>query len=100
MKINGIEFECAWTLDCQQKQDFDFPIINVSTRYWPDHTAMPSIYIGDVLGGFELKPETYITGNSETECKYNTEQWIKAEVKKILTVLKAELYPDMGGEKK
>lgn len=24
-----------WTPDCQGKQDFDGPIITVSTRYWP-----------------------------------------------------------------
>lgn len=24
-----------WTLDCQGKQDFDGPLLSVSTRYWP-----------------------------------------------------------------
>lgn len=26
---------CAWEPDCQGKQDYDGPIITVSTRYWP-----------------------------------------------------------------
>lgn len=34
-KQDRLRPRAAWTPDCQGKQDFDGPIISVSTRYWP-----------------------------------------------------------------
>lgn len=81
MRINEIEFETEWTSDCQGKQDFDFNVLTVSTRYWPDNTAKPAIYLGEKV---LVKPEEYICGETETECKYKTEQWIKENLSKLL----------------
>lgn len=89
MNINGIKFrnfefeEVEWTLDCCGKQDFDFPVAYVETRYWPDHTAKPSIFLGNKVIA-ELPDGKYITGETEKECKDNVEQWIKQELCKII----------------
>jgi len=92
MNIDNIEFESfefgevQWTKDCQGKQDFDFPVVYVSTRYYPDHTAKPSIYLGDkLIAG--LPDGECITGETETECKYKAEEWIRREVSKIMQKL-------------
>ncbi|WP_142307022.1 hypothetical protein [Bacillus toyonensis] len=84
MKINDIKFENAvWTPDCAGKQDLDFPVLGVSTRYWADHTARPHIYLGDKVIA-ELPKGEYIEGKSEAECKLKTEEWIKENLAKIL----------------
>lgn len=83
MKIEGISFEAEWTNDCCGKQDLDFPVVNVSTRYWPDYTAKPSIYLGEKVL-YELPAEIYIEGQTEAECKYKTEQWIKEKLTELI----------------
>lgn len=95
MIIKGVEFETEWTTDCGGKQSFDFPVVEISTRYWPDHTSMPSVCIGGAFFGIEIKPDDYISGKTESECKYKTEQWIEKEVGKIISVLKNELYTNL-----
>jgi hypothetical protein len=84
MKINGIEFEqTEWTTDCGGKQDFDFPVLGVSTRYWQDYTARPHIYLGDKIL-VELPKGEYIKGESEAECKMKVESWVKENLSKII----------------
>jgi len=34
-KFEELKPYAGWTNDCQGKQDFDGPIISISTRYWP-----------------------------------------------------------------
>jgi hypothetical protein len=84
MKINGIEFEDAiWTSDCGGKQDFDFSVLSVSTRYWADFTARPSIFLGDKII-VELPKGEYIKGETEIECKNNVEIWVKEKLTEII----------------
>lgn len=33
--LSTIDVIAKWTPDCQDKQDYDSPIISLSTRYWP-----------------------------------------------------------------
>ena len=95
MKIEGIVFvynfdfqDIGWKEDCGGKQNLDFPVLYVETRYYPDFTASPTIYLGETEIA-KLPEGEYITGESEIECKYKTEQWIKenlsAIIKKILS---------------
>ncbi|MBO8161133.1 MAG: hypothetical protein H0Z24_05805 [Thermosipho sp. (in: Bacteria)] len=86
MKIKGINFEAEWTKDCGSKENFDFSVIRVDTRYWGDYTAKPSIYLGDKVL-YELPKEQYIEGDSEIECKYKTEQWIKEKLEKLIDII-------------
>lgn len=84
MEIKNIEFYTEWTNDCSGKQDFDFPVLRVSTRYWPDHTAKPSILLGREYVLAELPDKQYIEGRTEAECKQKVEEWVKKEITKIL----------------
>jgi hypothetical protein len=87
MEVYGVNFEGAfWTTDCAGKQDFDFNILSVSTRYWPDHTARPQILLGDrVL--VQLPKQEYIEGTTELECKQKVEQWVREKISIIMTQL-------------
>lgn len=89
MKISNIEFkEAVWTPDVAGKQDFDFPVLSVSTRYWRDHTARPSIWIGNEPF-IELPKGVYIQGESEEECKLKVEEWLKENLSKIISKIKS-----------
>lgn len=92
---NGVakEFaECAvanakWELDCQAKQDFDIPLIEVSTRYYPDFTAYPSIVLfvaGNRHGSYITLARTEIKGKSESEVKAGVEQWAREQLTKLI----------------
>jgi len=80
MKISNAEFDAKWTLDCQGKQDFDFPVLSVSCRYYPDYTVIASIY----LGKEELLDSGWIKGETETECKYKAEEWVKQNLTALI----------------
>lgn len=85
-KVNNIEFEAEWSNDCSGKQDLDFNIISVSTRYWPDYTARPSIYLGTKVI-HALPRGIYIEGNSEQDCKEKVETWIREKITEIINKL-------------
>lgn len=86
MIINNIEFDTWWSMDCGGKQDFDFGVLKVSTRYWPDFTAKPAILLGNKEIYF-LPANEYIRGDSEVECKYLTEMWIKEKLTEVINKL-------------
>ena len=82
MKIGGIDFEDAvWKPDCQGKWDFDFPLVRVSSRYWPDFTATSSIMFGDKE---IIHTDDYIRGESEAEVKFKVEQWVNEHAKVVI----------------
>lgn len=87
MNICGIEFDTCWMHDCSGKMDFDFPVVRVSSRFWPDNTAKCTIYLGnDVV---LAQSDGYISGDTPEECKYKVEQFVRQEVSKIITSLHA-----------
>lgn len=80
MKIGKYNFEAEWLRDCGGKQDFDFGILKVDTRMWRDNSFSACI----VLGEEPLIESEIIYCDSEIECKYKAEQWIKENVEKII----------------
>lgn len=79
--------ECAkWTPDCSGKQDFDIPLISISTRYWPDHTAVASLMLWEnasTHGDYtELSRENF-NAKSEAELKVQVQAWVKQELVKL-----------------
>lgn len=83
MQIDNYEFdEAEWKTDCQDKQDFDFPVLKVLTRYWGrDNTAKPTIYLGETILTEYIG---YIKGKDEEETKSLTEKWIKEQVSELI----------------
>lgn len=49
-----------WKPDCQGKFDFDFDILQISTRFYSDNTVYSSLYLGTdfevELARFEIEP--------------------------------------------
>ncbi|MGE7305804.1 hypothetical protein ACQKJG_18445 [Priestia megaterium] len=84
MKIDHYEFEAKWTTDCGGKQDFDFPVVEVSVRYWPDFNAQPTILIGEEK---LVHHEGYINGGSELETKRLVEEWVREQISIIIQKL-------------
>lgn len=89
MKIENIKFEynfdfeeIHWKGD-SSRQNLDFPVLYVETSYWGDFTAKPSIFLGEIEIA-KLPDEEYITGETEAECKFKTEQWIKEQLSEII----------------
>ena len=82
MEIKGYRFEAEWKHDIQDKDDFDFPVLQVLTRYWGrDNTAKPAIYLGETI----IKEyEGYIQGKDENETKRLAEKWIKEQLETII----------------
>ncbi|MGG4438205.1 hypothetical protein AAXE64_27020 [Priestia megaterium] len=84
MKIDHYEFEAKWTTDCGGKQDFDFPVVEVHVRYWPDFAAQPTILIGEEKF---VEYEGYINGGSEYETKRLVEEWVREQISIIIQKL-------------
>lgn len=82
-----------WTKDCCGKQDLDMSILSISTRYYPDFTAMPSFLLGDA--GIDsdidykilLEPNDFIRGESEEECKLKVKEWYISNLKNAIEKL-------------
>lgn len=83
--IDDILLNAQWKKDCQDKSDYDFNVITVTTRFYGrDNTSIPSINIGDKTF---IKPNQYITGETESDCKQKTEKWIKDELTHLISLL-------------
>lgn len=97
-----------WTHDCQGKQDYDAPIVRLSTRYWPRGggfhildrergtwegnearqeirpSAKATIMLQDEdLGSAEFEGET------EPEVKAQVEAWAQQQFERIETAIRA-----------
>lgn len=77
------ECKAYWTNDCGAKQDLDFNVLRVEVRYWDDFTARPTIYLGKKKIR-QLPDRVYIEGNSEKECKQETEKWINRNLSELI----------------
>lgn len=88
MKIHDVTFEHAeWKKDCQDKSDFDFPVVSVSCRYWGrDQTCRPYLMLGGKVIA-SLPEGEFIEGESEAECKYKVEQWVRGKIEKMFGIL-------------
>jgi hypothetical protein len=96
-----------WTPDCQGKQDFDGPIIEVSTRYWPrgggfsvlvdgqwqenaDRPKIkPSAHCSILLRDSEAARDTVLVdarfeGETEEEVKQAVERWANEQQQRIV----------------
>ena len=84
-----------WTSDCCGKQDLDFEVLSVSTRYWPDHSAKVTFLaegqtIRDERGivecpGYDpILESPIIYGSSEEDCKDKVRSWINEHVLEAL----------------
>ena len=83
-----------WALDCGGKQDLDMPILQISTRYYPDFTAIPSFIlcddtIDDDYSDYKLllAPKDYIRGISEEDCKIKVKQWYIENLRNAIEML-------------
>ena len=91
MIIGAHEFDALWTKDAQDKQDLDFPVIQICTRFYGrDNTAKPSIWIGETQ---LVEHQGYIDGGSEAETKRLTEQWIRKQVLRITNAVEQIFEP-------
>lgn len=86
-----------WMPDCQGKQDFDGPLISVSTRYWPDFTAHSSIILrlgpkqpNDGGGDYLVWRDRKFSGDTEAEVKSQVEAWAKMQMEDIVGLLGGE----------
>ncbi len=119
IKTNELKTAASWTNDCQGKQDYDGPILSISTRYWPrgggywlvdntngkcSDTADPSrqnirpsatsaiiMYHGVSEECFPLTEKDF-EGETEDEVKKLVEEWGQEEMNKIVEALKS-IYP-------
>jgi hypothetical protein len=48
-----------WTHDCQGKQDFDGPLLSVSTRYWPGPEGGGFMMVNNGPGGAQISTKPY-----------------------------------------
>lgn len=115
---------CAkWTDDCQGKKDFDGPLVEISTRYWPrgggywvmhnNPGAPVKIEKNDVRP--EVKPSAHAAinlrwgdpdedhygpfieesfeGETESEVKAQVEAWIQRQMGRVVRALTKEFGP-------
>lgn len=84
--VNNMIDTAEWTHDCNGKQDLDFPILQASTRYYPDYTAFVGFIVSDKDGDYRyvLKNDEMIVGMSEEDCKQQCKQWYKDHYKNAL----------------
>lgn len=110
-----MKFSGRWTNDCQGKKDYDGPILEVSTRYWPRGGGFTEVVRGD-RGAFfrynedrpNIKPSatsalvvreegdcTYtlieheFEAETEEEVKQLVEAWVQQQMDIAVAALKA-----------
>jgi hypothetical protein len=105
-----------WTSDCQGKQDFDGPILSVSTRYWPGpeggsalcvsggavtkvpYAPTPSAHSSILLslgpreeddggGHYLVWREANFEAHTEAEVKSKVEAWVKLQLDDIVRLI-------------
>lgn len=88
MKVFNLINNAKWTLDCGVKQNLDFPILECSTRYYSDYTAVPSFIcydheIHDYIDILALNVENCIKGNSKKKQNIRSKNGIKITCLKL-----------------
>lgn len=80
-----------WIEDCGDKQDFDFPVLSVSTRvYGRDNTAYPSILLftdGNVHDDYITLARADIEGDTLSQTKAEAEKWIRDRLFEIVPLI-------------
>lgn len=92
-----------WTNDCQGKQDYDGPLLRLSTRYWPGRyraDGQPSARAGiDLLYGpvatrddrddpnYLTLRELQVAAPTESEVKARVEAWAQDQFRALLEAL-------------
>lgn len=86
---NALVKDNNWVRDCGEKYDFDSSLIRVNTRAYSDNTAYPSILmnLGHDHGEYITLAETEIKGDTASDCRAKTEQWIRDNVREIVSKL-------------
>ena len=116
-----IQTAARWTPDCQGKQNFDGPIVEVSTRYWPpgggfslfDATtgkwdddedrpevlpeAKCSIVIRDEADRDRVLTSKKFTAATEHEVKRKVETWVQQQFDRITRSLGVEFEGEVTG---
>lgn len=87
-----LELAASWSDDCCGKKDFDAPIISLSSRYWPDHTAVSHIIVnfGEDCGTDATLAEQNFSGESLASVKVQVEEWAQAQMDRIVAALRKE----------
>ncbi len=95
-----------WTPDCQGKQDFDGPIIEINTRYWPESwidefdtiegwvkvKSKPSAHSEIILRDREEDHDKtiidgYFVAETEDEVKKQVEDWANKQHRKMVDLM-------------
>lgn len=86
--VNEMIENAEWSLDCHDKQNFDFNVLSVDTRYYPDFSAYSSIYLRlDKHGTGVNVREKQFKSDSESATKQLVEDWLKTHLAELLTRL-------------
>lgn len=120
-----IALNATWTSDCCGKQDYDAPILSISTRYWPRGGGMMVVHnlpdqpikIEMDSERQEIKPsansslminyaedtgldfvlaEKDFEGETEEEVKAQVEVWAQQQMDKAVAVLVKAFFPADG----
>lgn len=121
-----IALNATWTPDCCGKQDYDAPILSISTRYWPRGGGLMVVYnlpsqpikIEMDSERQEIKPsancslkidyaedtgldfvlaEKDFEGETEEEVKAQVEIWAQQQMDKAVAALVKAFCPSCGG---
>lgn len=89
-----------WTDDCQGKKNYDGPMLDISTRYWPGSyqaNAHPSAHAAIVIrigdSSFPDEPdyktwrEVEFDAPTEPEVRALVEEWVAAQYSDVLELL-------------
>ena len=89
----------VWTPDCQSKQDYDGPLISISSRAYPPGYNQGQHWSSYVALHINLPHHDYLVlrkhevfGDTEAEMKAAAEKWVADESKALLSCLVANGY--------
>jgi hypothetical protein len=89
----------VWTDDCNGKKDFDGEMVSVSTRYWPGGyqkngwpSANAALHLNGADGSYVQLLQKSFEAPTEFEVKALVEVWVRAEWKRLVSILVAH-YP-------
>lgn len=104
-----MKLAAKWKPDCQGKQDYDAPILEISTRYWPRGGGFHVLDRGEwqgnesrpeikpsahasllINGGPEALAELEVEADTEAEVKVAVERWAQEQMDRAVKVLRAE----------
>jgi hypothetical protein len=110
MSTNTFQPTAKWTPDCNGKQDFDGPLLTISTRYWPAWKSSdnrPSASAAIVVNhgiphpeeewaDYSTLAEADFAADTETEVKAQVEAWVREACLDVLSRLGVSRLPGDG----